>query len=349
MHCWLKFGISILMAGVAVAPCRARTSVSGDSSGAPPRAPIAQGSSTAASHSAFRALADEVGVQCREPDKGEGCVAQDEADPHAGDYFDVELLPDCGEDGFYAGVVAAEGADLANRLPPEDTGVNATLSKDQLVCIRAIARSGPLISRYYVTAVPVADVAGCRRNDLCLVYGDRGVQWKDSPHVTPCRLHSTTGPVGDCASGWAADHDLEAFSLGFQSESGAGAATSDGEMALRDTYYECAASTNGITWDIQACMDAEFDYQDARLNAAYRNLMAKLSEPDKRALRSEERKWISARDSVCSWDAQTEGQAQRIEANVCALKGTAQRAATLEQRLLDTHVAADASDPMGRS
>jgi hypothetical protein len=126
------------------------------------------------------------------------------------------LHPDCDDEGVYGGVVAALGADLANRLPPMDTKINATLSKGQFVCIRAIARIGQSISRYYVTAVPVSGVTGCRDNDLCRVYGDRRIRFA-APAVSPCRL-DPSGVNGHCASGWAIEESLEVFSLGLRGE-----------------------------------------------------------------------------------------------------------------------------------
>lgn len=109
--------------------------------------------------------------------------------------------------------------------------------------------------------------------------------------------------------------------------------TKTDDRILRDSYYECVESNDGSTWDMQSCVETEFDYQDARLNAVYRDLISKLSGEHKERLRVEERQWIAERDSVCTWDANTEGQAQRIEANVCALKKTAERAAELEKAL----------------
>ena len=113
----------------------------------------------------------------------------------------------------------------------------------------------------------------------------------------------------------------------------AGTNTEASGRSLRDSYYECAASNDGSTWDMQACVKEEFEYQDARLNTAYRKVMASLADPEKNRLRNEERRWMSDRDSACSWDARLEGQAQRIEANICALKKTADRAAELEKKL----------------
>jgi hypothetical protein len=217
MHYGWKLSFVVAMASLTIASCQASNSKSLESSGVEPSSPpVAEGSMPHANHASFRDLAAEVGVQCREPDKGEGCIAQDDADPHAADYFDIELHPDCDQYGVYGGVVAAQGVDLANKLPPMDTKINATLSKGQFVCIRAIARIGQSISRYYVTAVHVSGVTGCRDNDLCRVYGDRNIRFA-APVISPCRLDSS-GLTGDCASGWTAEESLELFSLGLRGE-----------------------------------------------------------------------------------------------------------------------------------
>jgi hypothetical protein len=217
MHYGWKRRLVVAMVGLSITSCQASGSKSAESTGAEPLSPIAQGPVThTKSHVSFRDLAREVGVQCKNLDKGEGCMAQDDTDPYAADYFDVELHPGCDEEGMYGGVVAAQGAELANRLPPKDTKINATLSKGQFVCIRAIARIGQSISRYYVTAVPVSGVSGCRDNDLCRVYGDRSIRFA-TPAVSPCRLESS-GLNGSCASGWATEESLEVFSLGLHGE-----------------------------------------------------------------------------------------------------------------------------------
>lgn len=103
--------------------------------------------------------------------------------------------------------------------------------------------------------------------------------------------------------------------------------------ALRDSYYRCASSSDGSTWDMQACVEAEFEYQDARLNSAYRSLRSRLPRDAQERLRDDERRWVSEKDAACKWDAEAEGQAQRVEANICSLKMTAKRAGQLEQML----------------
>jgi hypothetical protein len=218
MHRSWELGLVMAMVSLTTTSCQAGDSKSVQSGTGPSSPVVRSPATTTTNHASFRDLAQKVGVQCRDSDKGEGCVAQDDADPSAADYFDVELHPDCDESGLYGGVVAAEGADLANRLPPKDTKINATLSKGQFVCIRATARIGQSISRYYVTAVPVSAVAGCRDNALCRVYGDRSIRFAAQP-AAPCRLDSSV-LTGDCASGWTSEENLEEFSLGLRGEDG---------------------------------------------------------------------------------------------------------------------------------
>jgi len=99
---------------------------------------------------------------------------------------------------------------------------------------------------------------------------------------------------------------------------------------FRESYHKCAESTEGVTYEIQACIEQEFEYQDGRLNAAYKRLQQVLPAAEMASLRDAQRKWIAEKDKACAWDAETEGQAQRIDANSCALKMTAERAVELE-------------------
>jgi uncharacterized protein YecT (DUF1311 family) len=102
---------------------------------------------------------------------------------------------------------------------------------------------------------------------------------------------------------------------------------------LRGSYYDCARSSDGSTWSIQSCIENEFVYQDARLNSVYRNLRSKLPDAERLGLRNDERRWLSDKEGACKWDETREGQAQRINANICSLKKTADRAAQLEKEL----------------
>lgn len=105
-------------------------------------------------------------------------------------------------------------------------------------------------------------------------------------------------------------------------------------MPLRDSYYACAGKTEGVTQAIQDCIEEEYAYQDNRLNTGYQALMTSLSESERVALRDAQRRWILERDRKCDWDEQSEGQAQRVEANDCLLTMTAIRADELETMLV---------------
>ena len=108
---------------------------------------------------------------------------------------------------------------------------------------------------------------------------------------------------------------------------------SDGKdgSGLRSSYGNCLKSAGGVVPDMQDCIDTEYGYQDKRLNTAYKTLMGKLNKAQQTTLRSDERKWITHRDSYCAPD-QDGGHGQRLEANDCALEETAKRASELEAR-----------------
>jgi uncharacterized protein YecT (DUF1311 family) len=116
------------------------------------------------------------------------------------------------------------------------------------------------------------------------------------------------------------------------SASKAGTPASGDEQSLRNSYAKCLDDSAGATWRMQKCIEEEWTYQDARLNAAYKNLKSKLSNEQNVRVRDEQRKWLHDRDhgEECRWDAKKDGQAQRIAANDCMLKKVAVRASELE-------------------
>jgi uncharacterized protein YecT (DUF1311 family) len=104
------------------------------------------------------------------------------------------------------------------------------------------------------------------------------------------------------------------------------------EAPLRPTYYTCIRASNGVTSALNACIGAEHDFQDKRLNTAYQLLGKTLPDGERKALRGEERAWIAHRDKTCAPDA-SGGNASLLDANQCQLDETAARAAALEARL----------------
>ncbi|WP_372372391.1 lysozyme inhibitor LprI family protein [Xanthomonas sp. NCPPB 1638] len=104
-------------------------------------------------------------------------------------------------------------------------------------------------------------------------------------------------------------------------------------VQLRPTYGRCIKESNAIHPAIMACNESEYEYHDARLNKAYRNLMGRLAVGEKAALKQEERDWIKQRDALCqSNGALGGGQAEELEDSSCMLNATAKRADDLEKR-----------------
>jgi uncharacterized protein YecT (DUF1311 family) len=110
-------------------------------------------------------------------------------------------------------------------------------------------------------------------------------------------------------------------------------ATSTPEAKLRDSFQPCVDQAAGATWPTQDCIEAEFEYQDARLNMAYQALMKALPLGETSKLRAKQRQWLSSRDAECPWDDDSEGQGRRIESNYCGMERTAMRADELEADL----------------
>ena len=97
---------------------------------------------------------------------------------------------------------------------------------------------------------------------------------------------------------------------------------------LRDSYALCIEQSGGVTPAMQDCIAEESDHQEARLESAYAALVAQ-----EVSLEAEQANWLATRDEACAWDAEDEGQGQRLEANECQLTMTAERARELEERL----------------
>lgn len=102
---------------------------------------------------------------------------------------------------------------------------------------------------------------------------------------------------------------------------------------FRPSFDECLDKAGGVTPDMQSCIEEEFVFQDAQLQASYKALEASLSEGEERELEASQKKWLAEREAGCVWNAETQGQAQRLEANLCHLRSTAERAKLLEAKV----------------
>jgi len=102
-------------------------------------------------------------------------------------------------------------------------------------------------------------------------------------------------------------------------------------QALRPSFDKCVDGSEGVTLTLNNCIGAEYDFQDRRLNVAYRLLRQKLPASASTTLRDEERAWIASRDKDCEPDPQG-GTAAMLDANQCRLNKTVERAVELEKR-----------------
>lgn len=214
----LGFGILLVacQAQGTASPDAASASASRAPSEAEPAAPSqpVPAASSAPKPMTYRELAGIVGVECKDPDRGIGCISNADDYERTGDFYDVELLPDCGEYAFFGGVLERGGALLIDKLPPEDTTRRATLAEGQFVCVQAIARTGQQPLYLYVTTIPVSAVAACRQSKMCEIYGERTVEWHVPHGSHPCRLVAPGRLSSGCASGWTEDKSIEGFSQG---------------------------------------------------------------------------------------------------------------------------------------
>lgn len=157
-------------------------------------------------------LAKRLGAQCSEsPGKSE-CTIGNVA---AGDYYDIELSPQCGDDGFFAGVSSADAA-LLDTLPVTGSKAltNAKLAQDQFVCLQATARSGQQPAYYYAVAISPDNVAACHDSPACSRYGQRPIERQSQPTTgNECSVVNSQWQ-GDCARGWISADALDIFSNG---------------------------------------------------------------------------------------------------------------------------------------
>ncbi|WP_456359893.1 hypothetical protein [Xanthomonas translucens] len=162
---------------------------------------------------ALQTLIQESGVRCTDAKAVRGCTA---GNLDAGDFYDVELSPDCGGDGFFAGVAEAKGVDALNNVPTTGSDVQsrARFAKGQLVCVQGIARAGQNPLYYYVIAVPTSSIDKCKGNTLCNQYGDRPIQRTAPGNGGACRVVAPGTYAGDCAQGWVNASALDVFSNG---------------------------------------------------------------------------------------------------------------------------------------
>lgn len=108
-------------------------------------------------------------------------------------------------------------------------------------------------------------------------------------------------------------------------------AASAHEIGLSKQHAACMDKSGGTTMGMVECITAETQRQDARLNRAYKAVMAELSPERKKQLLEAQRAWIKFRDANCSFYNDPDGGTlARVNANDCMLTSTAARVHELE-------------------
>lgn len=104
------------------------------------------------------------------------------------------------------------------------------------------------------------------------------------------------------------------------------------DAGLSKQFSACNDKAGGVTAGMIDCITAEHKRQDARLNAAYKALMADLPPARKTPLQEAQRAWIKFRDANCNFYLDPDGGSlARVQANDCMMTTTASRALELEK------------------
>jgi uncharacterized protein YecT (DUF1311 family) len=97
-------------------------------------------------------------------------------------------------------------------------------------------------------------------------------------------------------------------------------------------YNSCLDQAAGVTANMLGCIAAELTVQDKKLNANYKLLKEGLELNRQQQLLEVQRLWLKYRDANCKfYDDPTGGSMQKILAQNCFLRLTAQRAHELTE------------------
>lgn len=103
------------------------------------------------------------------------------------------------------------------------------------------------------------------------------------------------------------------------------------EINLTKQFSVCMDKADGVTQNMVECIDAEIKRQDARLNKAYKALVADLNPERKKQLLEAQRAWLKFRDTNCAFYYDPDGGTiARVQAVDCMMTMTASRAKELE-------------------
>ncbi len=96
-------------------------------------------------------------------------------------------------------------------------------------------------------------------------------------------------------------------------------------------------ASGGVTFNMSECVSAENEFQDARLNNAYKKVMGRLPDDQKTALRDTQRSWIKYRDEKCKLAGKKfdDGTMESVISSECIMQMTAERSKEIEDMIED--------------
>jgi uncharacterized protein YecT (DUF1311 family) len=103
------------------------------------------------------------------------------------------------------------------------------------------------------------------------------------------------------------------------------------ETGLSKQFSTCIDKSGGVTSTMLDCIGSETKVQDARLNKAYKYVIATLSPSRKTELQEAQRAWIKFRDANCRFYLDPDGGTMAsVNSADCLMSTTANRAKELE-------------------
>lgn len=148
-------------------------------------------------------LLEQSGIQCSDT-KGLNCTAGK---------YEVTIHSECAVAPYY-GAVYGQPAKLIKRAGSSDQNIIATLAEDQLVCIKATAKTGISDAEYFIMAMPIDRFDKCDGADvLCRVSAPLPEPYRTT--MENCKQFKN-GEISSCPQGWVQADAIEPYPNGLE-------------------------------------------------------------------------------------------------------------------------------------
>lgn len=103
------------------------------------------------------------------------------------------------------------------------------------------------------------------------------------------------------------------------------------DAPLRSSYVACVKESRGMTPELEMCGEQEYAYHEEKFRAAVAKIMGSPDGVEKDRVLDELAAWWEDTEKYCSWDPETEGQGQMLDAQSCRLNRVANHAPEVEK------------------